>query len=523
MSQPLKRRPLLRREPVLLSQLKVLLIILVLSGASFWVLQRALHDAIIDQKSFTTLRNLWLGLTATAFLCGNFMLLMALTAGVMVWAQRKVPPVAAFLALLLVMPAFQGSISGIGPIQNLVEVHWLRVLSWSLLVPLWWQMRGGSKSVASEGTPLTDWLIIAAGLLQAALQFPVDSFTNTLRTGLYYFSDIYVPYWAMSRAVRNVQQLRMACSALVMGIGAICLVAMYESAKSWPLYNGLDEALGRYIPTVFLLRGGTGWYRASASAGHPLALGYLCCVAVLLMLALTQRHDKTKLPSLQAHWNRAALCLLAGGLLATMARGSWVGLLGGLLVWRLTDAAPIRSVFKAVFAGAAVLGLLSLTPAGESIINGLPFVGESDQTNVEYRQRLFEISWIVIQENPWFGTTNYLAHPLMHLLIQGEGIVDMVNSYVGHALSYGLVGLALFVGSFVWPMWQITRRVIGKSAAHPAAPVARALVASLFATMIIIATTSSVHAIPWVFWCLIGLSVSCVRILDTQPALTPSK
>lgn len=446
------------------------------------------------------------------------MLLMAITVGVLTWARRKVSPVAAFLALLLVMPAFQGTISGIGPIQNLLALNWLRILSLSLLLPLWWHFRQPAVGKTSSGQSFTDWMIIGAGLLQAALQFPVDSFTNTLRSGLYYFSDIYLPYWAMSRAIKDERSLRLACGCLVIGVGAVCVIALFESFKAWPLYNGLDEALGEYIPTVYLLRGGTGFYRAVTSAGHPLALGYLCCVTVLLMLSLQKGGIVV-----QVWWRRLALCLLAGGLLATMARGSWVGLLGGLLVWRLTDAAPIRSVFKAVFAGAAVLGLLSLTPAGESIINGLPFVGESDQTNVEYRQRLFEISWIVIQENPWFGTTNYLAHPLMHLLIQGEGIVDMVNSYVGHALSYGLVGLALFVGSFVWPMWQITRRVIGKSAAHPAAPVARALVASLFATMIIIATTSSVHAIPWVFWCLIGLSVSCVRILDTQPALTPSK
>lgn len=511
------------RELALLPQLKALFIVLTLGGASFWVLQRALQHSVVDEQTFKTLRNLWLGLSATAFLCGNFMLLMVFTAGLMIWAQRRVSGLGLFLTLLLVMPAFQGAISGFGPIENLFNLHWLRILSLSLLLPLWWRLRGESSAQSSAGRRLTDCLIIGAGLLQASMQFPIDSFTNTLRSGLYYFSDIYLPYWVMSRAIKDANQLRLAFGCLVIGVGAICGIAIFEAVRAWPIYNGLDESLGVYIGTIFMKRGAGGWFRAVASAGHPLALGYLCCVAVLLMLPLGKTAGDTKPSAAMLWWRGAALCMLVGGLVAPMARGSWVGLLGGLLVWRLTAEAPIRSIFKALFGGAVLLGLLSLTPVGESMIKSMPFIGESEQSNVEYRQQLLEISWIVIQENPWFGTSNYLAHPLMNLLIQGEGIVDMVNSYVGQTLSYGFVGLGLFVGAFLWPMWQIARRVLTTMKAHPAAPLARALLAALFSTMVIIATTSSVNAIPWVFWCLIGLSLSCVRILDTQPALAPSK
>ena len=96
--------------------------------------------------------------------------------------------------------------------------------------------------------------------------------------------------------------------------------------------------------------------------------------------------------------------------------------------------------------GAACVFLLLLTPIGDRIINLLPYVGSEENTvTADYRTKLLENSWIVIQRNPVFGSVDYLETPEMQEMIQGQGIIDVVNTYIQVALNTGLVGLGLFV------------------------------------------------------------------------------
>lgn len=55
----------------------------------------------------------------------------------------------------------------------------------------------------------------------------------------------------------------------------------------------------------------------------------------------------------------------------------------------------------------------------------------------------------MIQRNPLFGSFDFRNTPEMQSMIQGEGIIDIVNTYINLALRVGLVGLTLFVGFFV--------------------------------------------------------------------------
>lgn len=499
----------------MLSQLKALAVVLALSSLSFWLARRAIPRSAIDDDAFKTYRNTWLLLSACAFLAGNFMLFLLVASVILIRIRNHGLRAAQFLALCLVMPAFQIAISGLGPINNLVTAHYLRLLSWLILIPAWWAIVGNAKHPAPRtGAYLTDWMFILAGVLQAVLQLPIDTFTNTLRTGFYYFSDIYLPYWVMSRAVTNVAQLRHVAAALSLGVMAVSLTAVFEFFRRWPVYDGLDNALGVFMPTVYLIRGETGWMRATASAGHSLALGYVCAMALLLFWAFKPQSASGK-PALDTRWWRAGMALLTAALFASLARGSWIGAVAGLLVWKLTDKTPVKSLLKAAMAGALTLGLLSLTPQGETAINAIPFIGQAEQSNVEYRERLLNISWLVLWENPWLGSYDYMSHPLMLQLIQGQGIVDMVNTYLGYGLSSGLVGLTMFVASFLLPMAGLTRQLWSRAQPHEATNLARALLATMVATLLIIATTSSVHVIPWMYWSLIGLCVSCTRLMKT--------
>jgi O-antigen ligase len=114
-------------------------------------------------------------------------------------------------------------------------------------------------------------------------------------------------------------------------------------------------------------------------------------------------------------------------------------------------------LFKGMLVSALIAGAVLLSPVGDRVIDNLPFVGTVDQDNVSYRQRLAERSWELIQQNPFFGSPFGLLH--LEELRQGQGIIDLVNTYATVAMYYGLIGLSLFLGFFVIGIWNAYRLV----------------------------------------------------------------
>jgi O-antigen ligase len=165
---------------------------------------------------------------------------------------------------------------------------------------------------------------------------------------------------------------------------------------------------------------------------------------------------------------------------------------------------------------APVLAGLLLSPMGPKIIDLLPFIGEVESFNVTYRQRLFDVSLVVIRSNPWFGSFDYLNNVAMEEMVQGEGIIDIVNSFIGVALAYGLVGLGLFVGVFTCAGWSVVRVIRSTSTESELHDVARALLIALVGIVVTITTVSSIGVIPLVYWITCGLCVGCLSLAQQQ-------
>ena len=164
-----------------------------------------------------------------------------------------------------------------------------------------------------------------------------------------------------------------------------------------------------------------------------------------------------------------------------------------------------------VIAGALIL----VSPFGKSFVDYLPFVGSIESQNVSYRQLLFEISLQVIKQNLWFGSADFLSLPIMQQLIQGEGIIDIVNTYVGVALSYGVIGLVCFVGAFLASGWK-TWRAIKRSQGSNLSVIGQALFGCIVGTLVTIATTSMITVIPTLAWMLVGLNVAYAMLVERQ-------
>jgi O-antigen ligase len=207
--------------------------------------------------------------------------------------------------------------------------------------------------------------------------------------------------------------------------------------------------------------------------------------------------------------------ILAAGLIAPLSRGPWVGAMASLvtLIWTGPHA------FKRL-ASLAVIGTLALAtavavpgPGGEKLVQLLPFVGTTEKENIDYRESLLENATIVIKRNPWFGSVDYLTAPEMERMRQGQGIIDIVNTYIGIALEYGLVGLGLFVGFFVLVLHGIYKAMRqSRSRDEEMYRLGRALLAALVGILVTIFTTSSIMIIPVVYWSVAGLGVAYTRI-----------
>jgi O-antigen ligase len=162
------------------------------------------------------------------------------------------------------------------------------------------------------------------------------------------------------------------------------------------------------------------------------------------------------------------------------------------------------------------LPIIAVLPGGQRLIDVMPFIGRVDIGSITYREQLFDNALTVIARKAFFGSADYLMAPEMQAMIQGQGIIDIVNTYLGIALKHGLVGLGLFVGFFCAVLLVIRKAM--RTLPDRDGEVYR-LGSSLFATivgiLVIIFTVSSITIIPVVYWSVAGMGVAYAQMVKT--------
>jgi O-antigen ligase len=151
---------------------------------------------------------------------------------------------------------------------------------------------------------------------------------------------------------------------------------------------------------------------------------------------------------------------------------------------------------------AVLFALMYVSPLKESVLDRLPFIGTADQETVEYRRVLAEVSWTLIQQNPFFGDPFVASR--MESLRNGQGIIDIVNGYIYTALFNGLVGLALLVGFSLLALFRGFAAFRQSNDDRDARTLGAALLASMVAALVYVATAGYNETLYMLF----GLSVS---------------
>ena len=433
-----------------------------LIAAAIFRLAKPIALRFSTQEDFSRRRNAWFALTAAAFLSPNFWLFAVVAIPVLTTAGRKDSnPGAFYLFLLSVIPSISITIPMVG-ISRLFEVDNYMLLSIFVMAPAALRMRKSKQYHASGRLRTMDTFLLCYGILTAFFYLQPEvsrgvlaafTVTDAIRRALVFFIATYIPYWVISRSILSRKVLVEDFAAFILACAVMAGVAVFESASHWLLFGEMAERWGEGNSfSSYYWRGNS--LRAMASAGHPLALGYLLAVAFGFWLYL-QSH------SIPTRHRIGGILLLWLGLLATYSRGPWLIACCIFLVYQLLVPRAWSRFFKAAAIAGMAAVVISFTPLGDKIVDALPFFHNSpEDASVVYRHRLLDRTWQVIQENPILGDQEVLLK--LQDLRQGEGIIDVVNSYVNVLLGSGFVGLSFMLGFILLgalKAWALSRRI----------------------------------------------------------------
>jgi len=501
-------------------QIRALVVILVLAASGFWLARHVFVGTLMKPEDFSRRRNLWFLVTLTAFLSHNFWVFM-IVSGILISAAkvREKNPLVVYCLLIAAVPVYRADVPGFGLINYLISVDFVRLLNLVVLLPVsigLWRRKGEGGDAGMYR--LADVCIGAYVLLVFTMQALEGSFTGGLRLAFYQLIDVVLPYYAGSRAWKHYGEIRESIAAFVLGMGIIAVIGVFEMARNWMLYDELGYVLGvsREQLPAYLYREGLA--RARATTLQPIVLGFVIMVAIGLFGYLAGEIRKKRSIRVLAY------LALFGGLVSTISRGPWVGAACAIGVAVALHPRAGRKISWVIGLGLLVPIVLFLTPYGDLVIGYLPFVGDVDPGSTSYRSLLWNLSTEVIRQNFWFGDLDYLSNPTLEPLRQGQGIIDIVNTYLQVALAFGMVGCVLFVTPFLVALrvvWRVRAGAL-KNGDESCEALSRAMLSTLVGILVTIATVSSIGLIPTVYWLVVGISIGMSKLLVEIQAKSPA-
>lgn len=473
------------------------LIFLLVLGLPAIHLARPMVRKLANDDEFRLWRAAWLFATCATFLSPSMLVYAALIAALGVYVFKKsANPYILYFVLLFCAPQSNVTVGLAGLFNSIMELNPARICAMVFLAPMavrLWRKPGPSKLVA------IDWLVAAFAALVVVLSMRVGSPTHTMRILALVLVDILLPYFVLSRGANTLADIRVILAALVFASLPFAASGVIEFTKAWRLYVPVMQSWDFVLLQPYLFR--DGMLRAASTAVESIGFGFVCMAAFGALLANLKSSGRGLVAAL-------AGCILLG-LVASLSRGPWSGTALLLIVFAAASDRGLSNLTKLGLAGGLMCVAVLASPYADRVTSLLPFVGSVETFNEDYRSQLISVAMIIVARYPVFGSISYMNEPEMGALVQGQGIIDIVNSYIGVVFDYGLVGLALFLSIFVGVIGNLAKICF---TTNSDTGLIRALMATLVAMMLTIATVSSVSFIPYLYWSFAGLGVAAFRL-----------
>jgi hypothetical protein len=490
------------------ASVKGLVVVLTIAAIVFH-LAKPIALEFMDSGDFARRRLVWFVLTAVAFLSPNFWLYALVAIPLVIWANRSDSnPVALYLLLLHVIPPVNIPIPILGN-NGLFPLGNYRLLAFCVLLPTVIRYRKIRDPATIGRLGLMDVLLLAIGALQVALYtapdlphhlYIPDSPSNALRRAFLFLLDTFLLFFAVSRTCQSRRKMVEAAATFCLACAVMAALAVFERTRNWLLYVDIPTRWeGSTSAAFYLSRGGA--VRAQVSAGHSIALGNLLAVGLGFWLCLESYVSSKKR-------RIAVTLLLCSGLFASNSRGAWLG--AAITYFTFLAAGPrgASRVMRGAVIGLAIAGVILVSPLGDQILDMLPAAGQAADP---YRHRLAERGWEVVLAHPVFG--DQFPWPEMEDLRQGEGIIDIVNSYLDFALNYGLVGLTCYISLIFVGLITVYARSKKLTHSDPdLALLGRSLVACIVGLLVMLDSVSFNMGVEKIFYVLAALTLAYARL-----------
>ena len=351
---------------------------------------------------------------------------------------------------------------------------------------------------------LADWLVIFFAIYATVMTSRELPLTSVIRQLWINLTIIVLPYFAISRSLRTSSDIRGAVWASLALAGVVGCIQLAEQVKHWQFYNLLIPAS---IFTVSEYR--FGLLRVGATLNGPL-VGWVVMLAIVVLLSFRRMERVSLLRAMPL------LILFAGSAAMTGSRAAFMIPTLGLGLYVVIIASG-RFAQAGVFATGVAAGIaVYIYLSGD--------VDKLDEFGTfSYRQELIAASLRQISEYPFFGKVDYIRDENFRHLVQGQGIVDIVNYYLQIALGYGFFGLALFLSPFVligYRLWSRLAKKRGAGADDEMDQDRKLAVVGFIGIvgfLLLIGTTSATSYIAHFGVILLGITQAMARYFARQP------
>lgn len=249
--------------------------------------------------------------------------------------------------------------------------------------------------------------------------------TGTARNIATYFLPYVLSYHVLSRT--RIERPELVLRLTMFAAAAAGLLCLFETLRHWPLYAGIwgvkNDLWTIDAPRVWLERGGIA--RAHGPYAHPLTGGAMLGIAAIAAWGVYL-----------ARGFSGPLLVMAGtillGLGSTLSRSGLVALAVGIMTFQLLRRRYLLAV--------------AVPLAGLAVLITVPILGGADaQFSTTYRLGLITGVPKALGGRIWLGYREAVDQGLLDAFVQGQGIVDLVNTYIALIVQGGLISLATFL------------------------------------------------------------------------------
>ncbi len=313
-------------------------------------------------------------------------------------------------------------------ISELLYLTPFKVAIFTLLLPV--LIKNAQNKKLKVNFNLLDIIIVFFVLYISLMSLRGSNLTSGLRLTVDNIIVYLIPYFAISRTMLTYKKVEKFLFCLFIAGLIMTAIGIVSSSLKWEFYKLHKEFNIFSIPEFRF-----GFMRVAGILEGPGGLGIIVAITYISVEFIKKRF---RLPFWKIWALRAGLTL---GLICAGIRGAMLATMFMFIVYIFVSSKNSAVRYLMIFGALLAIAAYFLI--------GIDF--NKSVQNVEnigtfyYRYNLIVASIKQISENIIFGDIYYVRSGNFDHLIQGQGIIDIVNYYLQITLEYGIIGLSMFV------------------------------------------------------------------------------